>query len=144
MDTDEIRQLLHSHASLRVPKFRRHAHGEEPPHSPGEMLTALEEYMADVAIARGDLEEALLYADHARHELEDQWNAIEGWHVHITGQASKATGPQVTEAKRKMSPDLYDSIREAKWLIERLRAQIRRLEKDEENTSRRYTILTGS
>lgn len=141
MDIDECKRLLHLHATLRMPKFRREFEDGEAPHSASEKVDLLETFLGDAAIARGDLEEARLWADHIRHTLEDDWNGVEGWQQSVS---SKATGPQIMEAKREIRPDLYDAMRETKWVTAKLTDQIRRLEKDEENASRRYTLLVGS
>lgn len=134
MDIEDCKRLLHEHAKLRAPLF-------EKTEAASASIEKLENYMGDIAVARGDLEEARLTVDHARHTLEDKWNAIGGWQQQV---GSKATGPQIIEAKKTIDPETYEGLREAKFLIAKLSDQIRRLEKDEENTSRRYTMLTGS
>jgi hypothetical protein len=142
MEVEEIKELLHRHAKLRMPQFQYGVHGEATPTAPAAKIEKLEEYLGDVAIARGDLEEARLFIDHARHALEDTWGRVEGWQQHVA-KPNTATGPQIAEAKRKIDPDTYEGIREAKWLSQKLGDQIRRLEKDEEVASRRYTLIVG-
>lgn len=64
MEIEEIKATLHRHAGLRMPMFTADD-------SAGFKIGKLEDYLGEVAVARGDLEEARLWADHARHELED-------------------------------------------------------------------------
>jgi hypothetical protein len=135
MDIAQCKELLHQHATLRMPRF-----GKDD--STTTKVGALEDYLGEVAAARGDLEEARLWTDHVRHTIEDEWGRVEGWQQHVA-QPNKATGPQIAEAKRKIKPDLYDAIRESKWVASKLSDQIRRLEKDEEVASRRYTLIVG-
>ncbi len=135
-DIDHCKRLLHLHARLRMPTFTADDTGSFK-------VDKIENYMGDLAVARGDLEEARLWADHIRHALDDEWNKIDGWQQHVS-KPNSATGPQIIEAKRRIKPDIYDAIREAKWVVAKLTDQIKRLEKDEENASRRYTLLTGS
>lgn len=136
MTTEEIKALLHQHATLRMPRI-------DPGDGTSYKVERLDTFLQEAAVARGNLEEARLYADHARHKLEGQWDEIQGWEMHLGVPLKKATGPQVTAAKRKASPTLYESIREAKWLVARLGDQISRIDKDEDVASRRYTLLTG-
>jgi len=138
---EECKRLLHLHARLRMPRFEYGVHGEETPTAASAKVEKLEEYLGDVAIARGDLEEARLWADHTRHSLEEAWEKVEGWQQQVP---NKATGPQIMEAKRKIDPATYGALRECKWVIAKLGDQIRRLEKDEEVASRRYTLIVGS
>jgi hypothetical protein len=136
MDIAECKRLLHLHAEVRMPDFT-------PDDSSTFKIDALENYMGTLARARGDLEEARLWADHMRFNLEDEWEKVEGWQQHLSNP-SKATGPQIARAKRQIKPHVYEGIRDAKWAVARLTDQIKRLEKDEENASRRYAMLTGS
>lgn len=135
MDIATCKHLLHAHAELRMPRFQSDDVARVK-------IERLEDFMGEVAVARGNLEEARLWADHIRHTLDDDWTKIEGWQQGMS-KPDKATGPQITEAKRRVRPDIYDAIREAKWVVARLTDQIKRLEKDEENASRRYTLIVG-
>lgn len=140
MEVADIRQLLHDAAALRAPIFVRDG---DTPTSPTRRIELLEEYMQDLAVARGSLEEAMLVIDQARFSLDDRWEKIDGWRQTLGDGAAKATGPQIVRAKAEIDRETYEGLREAKWLISRIAAQIRRLEKDEESTSRRYSLLTG-
>ena len=131
---EECKRILHQHATLRMPVFTADD-------NTGFKVDKIENYMGDLAVARGDLEEARLWADHIRHTLEETWEKVDGWQQQVP---AKATGPQIVEAKRKIDPATYAALRECKWVIAKLTDQIKRLEKDEENGSRRYTLLTGS
>lgn len=142
------RQILHRVARLRLPDTRQR---QEP--VPDEelggaapqgamVMHALEGYMTDCAIARGEAEEAALYMQSAVKGLEDQWDAIEGWETLLPPQKERTEKSKV-EAKRKLKPELYDGIREGKWLADKLKTQVRRLERDEETCSRIYTMKTG-
>lgn len=137
MNIKECRERLFDHSKIRMPVWARET-------APGVKISDLEDYMGTVAVARGDLGEAVLWADSVRIELEEKWEAIEGWEQIIGSGANKATGPQIMRAKAQIDRGTYDALRETKWVIAQLREQIRRLEKDEENASRRYTLITGS
>jgi hypothetical protein len=55
-----------------------------------------------------------------------------------------ATAPpqeEIRRAKREIRPDLHDAIREARFLIAQLSAQIRRFEHDDAAASRLYSIV---
>lgn len=131
---EDCKRLLHQHAELRMPVF-------DAEDSAGFKVEKIENYMGDLAVARGDLEEARLWADHSRHTLEETWEAVEGWQQQVP---AKATGPQIVAAKRKIDPVTYAALRECKFVISKLGDQIKRLEKDEENASRRYTLIVGA
>lgn len=119
-----------------VPSFR----GQDPPMIASKKIEMLEDHLFVIARWRCQLEEARLWMQDARRELEDQWDAIEGWQTLASGK-TKQDG---IDAKRTIRPDLYDGIRMAKFLIERLSEQIRRMERDEEYTvSRGYTLISG-
>lgn len=139
MDPDEIRQLLFDTAKLRMPK-------REEGQSTRDFLSKLEDYLIQTAVARGELEEARLYMNEALHRLEQEWRDIEGWQSVMGGNTKNATQNDIMEAKRKVKPDLYDGIRDGKFLRERLTEQIKRLGKlgDDEVVSRAYTLMAGS
>lgn len=137
MDLKEARESLFKHSQIRMPVWEKGT-------APITKISDLEDYMGTVAVARGDLGEAVLWADSIRIELEEKWEKIEGWEPLIGSGANKATGPQIMRAKARIDRATYDALRETKWVIAQLREQIRRLEKDEENASRRYTLIAGA
>lgn len=152
---EKCRQILYRVARLRIPNVRQELPPEEfeevygglgagaSPVGPAGKIIRLEGFMVDSAIARGDAEEAALYMQAAVKALEDEWDAIEGWETLLPPKASERTEKAVVRAKRQLKPDLYDGIREGKWLADKLKTQARRLERDEETCSRVYTMATG-
>lgn len=136
----EVRELLFTAAKIVPPSFRV---------SEGELkldarqkIDLVEDHILLIARWRAKVEEAMLYLQAALKELEDEWDGVEGWQ-NFRGDR-ETSQKSITEAKRKVRPDLYDSIREAKWLIDKCLRQIRRLERDEEfSCSRVYTFVTG-
>jgi hypothetical protein len=149
---EQCRQILYRVARLRIPNVRQEltpeergqVFGDEPlPPGPAGKIIRLEGFMVDSAIARGDAEEAALYMQAAVKRLEDEWDAIEGWETLLPATASERTEKAVVRAKRQLKPELYDGIREGKWLADKLKTQARRLERDEEACSRLYTMATG-
>lgn len=134
----ECRALLLQAAKIRVPSLRAPAGG--PSLNARQKIDRLEDHLIAISRWRAVLEEAMLYTQMATKSLEDEWDQIEGWETLRNGDTNKS----IVEAKRKLRPELYDGIREGKWLADKLHRQIRRLERDEENTvSRAYTMLTG-
>lgn len=134
MIPDEVRELLYRASKVMVPTFR----GREM--SARQKIEELEDHLFVVARWRCQLEEARLWMQDARRKLEDEWEDIEGWQSAASGKTKQA----MVDAKRTIRPDLYDGIRSAKFLIERLSEQIRRLERDEEYAvSRGYTLISG-
>lgn len=143
----ECREILYRVAKLRLPDVRQRQQpvpdeemGGAPAPQGAMKVHALEGYMVDCAIARGDADEAALYMQAAVKALEDQWDQIEGWQTLAQGGSQK----DVVAAKRQLKPELYDGIREGKWIADKLKSQVRRLERDEETCSRVYTMATGS
>jgi hypothetical protein len=137
VNPDEVRQLLYTVAKVKAPSFK----GRDPKPNAGQKIEELEDHLFEIARWRCELEEARLYMHDARRELEDQWDEIEGWQA-VAGKVK--TKQDVVAAKKTIRPDLYDGIRMAKFLIERLSEQIRRLERDEEYAvSRGYTLISG-
>lgn len=136
MTVDEAREALFAAARLRAPRLSE---------CDGQMakVAALEDYLGETAISRGVLEEARLHMHEALALLMVDWDDIEGWEM-IAGSSSRRTQDDIRRAKKQCRPELYSSINSAKHLIARLSEQIRRLEKDDEVTSRLYTIVTGS
>lgn len=138
MTPEKVRDLLYTAAKLRTPNFR--SENGSPRTPPGQKIEKLEDHLLLVARWRGALEEGRLYMFDAVKTLEDQWDQITGWETIRVGKTEKS----IVDAKRKLKPELYDGIREGKWLIARLTEQIRRLERDEEHVvSRAYTMLTS-
>lgn len=147
---DEIRSNLAVAAALRVPPLydesippdERVDPAKPERLDPGTRVESYEDHMTKSAIYRGELEENLLTVQTSIKGLEDEWDGIEGWQALIT--ENKPIQKSIVEAKRKVRPDLYDGIREGKWLADKLRTQVRRLEQDESTVSRLYSMLTGS
>ena len=139
MTTDEVRQLLFSAAALRMPKF-------DERDTVGARIDKLERYLLTIACTRGDLEEGRLYLQLALRNLQIKWDTIKGWEEHAAATERARTKDAIAQAKRKVDPQTYDGIDEAKWLIARLTEQINRLSKmgDDQIASRTYTLLAGS
>lgn len=112
---------------------------------PGDKVSQLEDYLVDLAVARGDLEEARLHLHAALNPMLDEWDRIIGWEAHL-GYSSRTTQEDVRRAKREIRPELHDAINEAKRLAARIGEQIVRLGGmgDEQVASRLYTLITGS
>lgn len=110
--------------------------------NPQTRVESYEDFIVKAATFRGELEENLLDLQSGLKDLEDQWDAIEGWETLV--DPSDKTQKAVVNAKRKLKPELYSGIREGKWLADKIRTQVRRLEQDEGSVSRLYTMLTGS
>lgn len=134
MTLAEIRKALHRGAQLRMPRF-------EQEWGTQQRVAALEDHLNATAVARGELEEARLYASSAVHELSGQWDAIEGWEVALR---KNYTQEDVRRAKRDIRPDLHEALREARFLVARVGDQIHRLEQDDTVASRLYSIVTGA
>lgn len=133
----ECRALLLQSAKIRVPTLRT---DDGTRLNARQKIDKLEDHLILISRWRALLEEAMLYTQMAVKALEDQWDVIQGWETLRVGDTQKS----IIEAKRKLKPELYDGIREGKWLADKLARQIRRLERDEENTvSRAYTMVTG-
>lgn len=131
---DEARELLFRNARLRFPSSKGLATGEK--------IDALEDYITDVAIARGELEEARLHMHEALAALLTQWDEIVGWEVLLP--SSRYTQEDVRRAKKQLRPDLGHGIEHARRLVARMSEQIHRLEQDEKMASRQYTLITGA
>ena len=137
MQVEEIRAVLDRALRLRMPRF-----GAEQ--GVRDRIDALDTYLGETAIARGELEEARFYAYEAGRALKEEWDAIAGWETVIDKSSRNRTQADVEEAKRTINPGLWEGIQEAKYLVERLTDQIKRLTLDDAAASRRYTMLTGS
>lgn len=138
MTVEEIREVLRAALPLRVPIFN-------PNDGAREKVSALEDYLAQCAYKRGDCEAGLYWAWEAEKVLREQWESVQGWEPMLPSKArSRPTEPQVTRAKAQILPEVYTGLREVKTLIEALDRQCKRLLRDEETCSRRYSLLTGS
>lgn len=138
MTLDEIRALLHRNAALRMPRFT-------PEMAPRERVDALEDYLNLVAIARAELEEARLCAQGAVQILQEEYDGIIGWDLHLRRRRADPTQAEVHAAKREARPDLVGALDDAKWLVARLGEQIHRLGAmgDDQIASRLYTLITS-
>lgn len=139
MTLQEIRACLHAAAKVRMPRFTEDMTSRE-------RVDALEDYLNLTAITRAELEEARLYAQAALRELSVQWDAIEGWEIHIRRRRSEMTRADVAAAKAECRPDLHAGLTEAKWLVDRLSEQIHRISGmgDDQVASRLYTVITAA
>lgn len=140
---DQCRAVLAKVARAKMPNLR-----ERPEDLPtGTPFTAwkieqLESYLLETAELRQDATLAKLIVQEALDVLQGEWDSIEGWEVELPSEGRRSQA-DVVEAKRRVRPDLYSSIQTAKRLIDRLSEQVRRLEKDDNVTSRIYTLMTG-
>jgi hypothetical protein len=136
MTAEAIKQTLYDAARLRMPRRDRDA-------TLGFNIEQIEDYLTETAIARGELEEARLYAKDAMDKLVDDWADIDpdGYEPFLNG---KRTIAAVDRAKALAEPEIHVGIKEARRLVDRLTDQIKRLELDDRAASRRYTMITGS
>lgn len=134
MDIAEIRTIHHDAAKLRMPRL-------DPNSNPALKISALEEYILQIAYHRGDLEEAAGWVLEAKHEARRTLDTLQGWEMHVRGDRTEAN---VLEAKRKISPDAVAVVKDAEHYVKLLDRQVRRLEHDHEAASRAYTLITGS
>lgn len=147
MDLDLIRASIHRVArEVRVPpEIRRgkpnNLSGELEALRPQEKASYIENYMVDVAEARGELEEHRAVLLDALHELQAQGRDIP-WQNYLQG-VKKPTQAQIIEAQRRAAPELVSSIETAKHLLNQIKNQLDRLDKDHEAMSRVYTIIAG-
>jgi hypothetical protein len=138
VSVDEIREVLTRAAAVRMPRFTPEMHSRE-------RVEILEDYLNLTAVARGELEEARLWAHMALRDLTQEWDDIKGWGMHLQGNG-RHTKDDVVAAKREVRPELHDGIKEAKWLVERLTDQIDRIGArmgDDQVASRIYTLIAG-
>jgi hypothetical protein len=135
----EIRELLHEAAKVRMPRFTDEQTSRE-------RVDLLEDYLNLTAVTRGELEEARLYAQGALRDLTVQFDAIVGWEIHVKRRRQDVTKHDVTVAKAEIRPDLHAGMLEARWLVDRLSEQIHRISGmgDDQVASRLYTVITGS
>lgn len=151
MDLKQIEQTAFDVATLRMPKFIYNVNDPMASTRPGEKIEKLESYILDVAYARGEAEQARLYAYAAVRRLTIEWDHLKDWELSFDpdvtkalAKAAKATQPQIKEAKRQIRPDLFDGIEHGQYLVKRLTEQIKRLEKDEDVASRAYTLVSNA
>ena len=135
MTADEARAALYDVAQLRFPNLQTLGHREK--------VNAIEDYLGQTAIARGELEEARLHVGALHLAMKSEWDDIEGWEMHVGTSASRRTQEDVRMAKKRCRPDLYSALTQSKFLLDSLQLQIRRLEQDDAAASREYTIITG-
>jgi hypothetical protein len=134
----EIRARLEKALPIRVPLFNPNLQGREK-------VEQLEDYLAQTAYHRAELEEALYWAWETDKPLRDRWDGVQGWQNLLPrDQKGKPTAKAVAEAKRQIDAATYDALRDLKTLIDALERQIKRLTLDDANTSRRYSLLSGS
>lgn len=138
MTLDEIRTVLHSAAKVAMPRFTEDMSGRE-------RVEALEDYLNLTAVTRAELDHARLYAHGALKDLGDEWDAIQGWGMHLSGNG-RHTQADVTAAKAEIRPDLHSAMKEAKWLVDRITEQIDRLSHmgDDQVASRIYSLISGT
>lgn len=137
MTVESIRLAIYQAADLTMPRL-------DPKGSLSANVELVQGYLIETAIARSMLERARLYAHDALGVIRDQWDAIprDAYVNHLNG--ARTTNLQLDAAKAVVEPELADSIRTVKRLIDRLTDQIKRLELDDRAASRIYTMLTGS
>lgn len=135
MTLDEIRTRLYAAMEIRVPRF-------PPDTSPREKVSALEDHLLLCAYHRAELEEALHWCVEAGKTLRAQWDGVEGAEAMV---GHKATKERLDGAKRTIAPGVWDSLEEARTLVESLRRQVSRLGgSDYDAVSRAYTLISGS
>lgn len=137
MTLDEIRKVLADALPIRVPRF-------DPNEHPGVKIAALEAHLLRCAYHRAECEEAMHWCVEAGKALRAQWDGVEG-HEALIRAASKPTKDQVDTAKRTIAPELWESLQEARTLVESLRRQISRLGgTDYDAVSRAFTLISGA
>lgn len=128
-----LTKALETSKGLRMPVFENGA-------MPRVKIDELESYLLLTAFQQGELAAERLEALVTLRELERQWDHLTGWE----GLKRTRTEAAVDDAKRQMSPLLYDQKRDLEWTIKRLSEEIDRLERDATKVSRAYTFITGS
>jgi hypothetical protein len=112
-----------------------------PDEHPGKKIEALEAYIGVTAVRRAELLAAQDWIIVARRDLQDAWDGVEG---HEAALPRQATNEQVNAAKRRLKPDVWAGLTEAKELLASIERQVRRLERDYDAASRTYTLITGT
>lgn len=137
MTLEEIRQKFDEARVIRVPRIDPNTH-------PRQKIQALEDYLTLTAWHRGELEDALWWLWTAENDLLEQWAGIEGYQEFLPSTAKERTQEAHKQAKRRVRPELYTSLQLCGRLKEGIGRQIRRLELDDRNVSRTYSLATGS
>jgi hypothetical protein len=137
MNLQEIRQKYDAARVIRVPRFDPNLH-------PREKIDAMERYLNDTAFHRGELEDALWWLWEAEKYLLDLWANVEGYEPFLPSTSKERTEKAIMEAKRRVDPELHANIAMCGRLKEGIGRQIRRLELDDRNVSRTYSLATGS
>lgn len=154
MELPEIEETLYRVAQVRLPSHIRVGRMPEPdevpeeekdtpiPLVPRQKIEELESYLLETAEARQQAHEARLYISASLKNLRREYRELEGWEAHLNGE-KKPTETAKDEARRKVNPDLYESIQSGEWLLKELDKQISRLQHDDDVVSRAYTFITG-
>lgn len=138
MDLERIEAVLDEALELRMPYKR------EDDRPPRQKIAELEDHLLRSAHLNGDLVEAQHWLRLLTQTLADQWAALEGWQVALSGVTpAKATKAQVTAAKIQVAPQLHAAGVKAAQLRASVDAQIERLEREERVCSRAYTMMSG-
>jgi hypothetical protein len=134
----EIRERLEKALPIRVPLFNPNLQGREK-------VEQLEDYLAQTAYHRAELEEALYWAWETDKPLRDRWDGVQGWQ-NLLPRDQKLEADREGRG-RSEARDRRGDVRRAprpEDLIDALERQIKRLTLDDANTSRRYSLLSGS
>lgn len=137
MNLEEIQAKFDAARVIRVPMLDPNVH-------PREKIRALEDYLTLTAFHRGELEDALWWLWSAERALLEQWDSVDGYQSLLPSTAKERTQEAVKKAKARVKPDLYRALVQAGHLKEGIGRQIRRLELDDRNVSRTYSLATGS
>lgn len=156
MNVEECNEVLYAVARVRLPSFIRVGRMPDPvdvaagtaeedrpiPLGPREKIEQLESYLLETAEARQRAHEARLYISAGLKDLRTQWRDVEGWQAHLNGEKNPSEKAKDL-ARRKVNPDLFESIESGEWLVKELDKQISRLQHDDDVVSRAYTFITG-
>lgn len=100
-----------------------------------DRIEALVDHITETALARGDVEELRLEAHVQLLATTSRLNAMPA-----AGRNRAATD----EARRAAAPDLAAEQDRSRWVIDRCKEQVNRLDADYDAASRVYTLLSGS
>lgn len=137
MDLSEIRAKFDAARVIRVPLLDPNTH-------PRQKIQALEDYLTQTAWHRGELEDALWWLVAVETSLKERWENVQGYEPFLPPTAKERTQEAIRQAKRNIAPDVYTGLMSCHHLKEHIGRQIRRLELDDRNVSRTYTLATGS
>jgi hypothetical protein len=138
MSIEAARGHLRRAMCLRVPSFR------DEPHTGAQKRDELETYMLDSAIARGDLEECVVWMRELQGRLGDEWEGLTGYEVHLPTR-KQPSAADIQRAKRQASPGIYMAARDVRQLIDHCLRQIARFEHEERVViSRVYSMISGA